>query len=119
MVASYDKTKLYTIGNNDPDYSNEIYQLSCGDKSMTDCEWTEMATKLQDGRYYHVAFLISNDLTQKICNWAWACQWQQEREEDFVQGPLLSSLFKEYFVIPEKNSVTKKSVRIDVWMLRI
>ena len=68
MVASYDKTKLYTIGNNDPDHSNEIYQLSCGDKSMTDCEWTEMATKLQDGRHYHVAFLISNDLTQKICN---------------------------------------------------
>lgn len=69
MVASSDKTKLYTIGNHYyPSWINKkIFEFSCEDKSVTKCKWTEMVTKLKDDRFFHVAFPISNELTEKIC----------------------------------------------------
>ena len=73
MVASSDKSKLYTIGNKEIVRSKKIkaalkkiFQFSCPE-SMTNCKWTEIETKLKENRYFHVAFLISNELTQKIC----------------------------------------------------
>ena len=70
MVASYDKTKLYTIGGKEDETTpnKKIYQLSCDDKLMTKCKWTEMPTKLKEGRFGHVVFPISNKLTKKLCN---------------------------------------------------
>ena len=67
MVASSDKTKLYTIGNGEAAHDKKIFQFSCEDKSMTKCKWTEMQTKLKEGRIGHIAFPISNELTEKIC----------------------------------------------------
>ena len=75
MVASPDKTKLYTIGNqwHRPAYpdlkagsaaSKNIFQFSC----ENGCVWKELTTKLKHQRYAAVAFPISNELTQKICN---------------------------------------------------
>ena len=70
MVASYDKTKLYTIGGKEDETTpnKKIYQLSCDDKLMTKCKWTEMPTKLKEGRFGHVVFPISNKLAKKLCN---------------------------------------------------
>ena len=60
MVASYDKTMLYTIGND-----LTTHKLSCVD--IKKCQWTEMVTKLKKRRHGAVAFQISNELTKKIC----------------------------------------------------
>ena len=64
MVASPDKTKLYTIGNQYLPASKKIFQFSC----ENGCVWKELTTKLKHQRYAAVAFPISNELTQKICN---------------------------------------------------
>ena len=64
MVASSDKTKLYTIGNKISADNKRIFQLTCWPL----CVWKEMKTKLKEGRYGHVAIPISNELTKKICN---------------------------------------------------
>jgi len=72
MVASSDKTKLYTIGNLSHDKNKKIFEFSCTEKCkncpFTKCKWTEMATKLKEGRFGAVAFPISDELTKKICN---------------------------------------------------
>ena len=65
MVASHDKTMLYTIGNDETAHNKKIFQLSCED--IKKCQWTEMVTKLKERRYGAVAFPISNELTKKIC----------------------------------------------------
>ena len=64
MVASSDKTKLYTIGNRIEADNKKIFQFSC----ENGCVWKELTTKLKKGRMGAVAFPISNELTQKICN---------------------------------------------------
>ena len=69
MVASSDKTKLYTIGNKDSAHSKKIFEFSCPEKSIMKCKWREMPlTKLKEEREGAVAIPISDELAKKICN---------------------------------------------------
>ena len=74
MVASSDKTKLYTIGNEETAHNKKIFKFSCEEKCTNcpwteKCKWTEMPlTKLKEGRHGAVAFPISEEFAQKICN---------------------------------------------------
>ena len=65
IVASHDNKVLYTIGN----YlgpNRDIYKFECT-KSITNCSWTKIPTKLQFGRSALVAMLIPNGLANKLC----------------------------------------------------
>ena len=65
IVASTDNKSLYTIGSV---HSNkDIYKFTCN-KSMADCSWTKIPTKLQYGRRWTVAMTMPKVLVNKLCN---------------------------------------------------
>ena len=66
IVASRDKTSLYTIGNYYNSNNKEIYKFECTN-SITSCSWTKIPTKLQYGRKETVTMPISNTLANKLC----------------------------------------------------
>ena len=68
MVASKDKTSLYTIGNGKSSNNKDIYKFECT-QSITECSWTKIPTQLQSGRKQTVAMPIPNELANKLCNY--------------------------------------------------
>ena len=65
MVASYDKSFLYTIGN--AGSLKDIHKYSCSG-SITNCKWTKINVQLKYGRRSTVAFTIPEALATKLCN---------------------------------------------------
>ena len=61
IVASKDNKYLYTIGP-----GADVYKFSCTN-SITNCSWTVIPTKLQNGRSHAVAMQIPNALANKLC----------------------------------------------------
>ena len=68
MVASPDKKSIYTVGAlSRYGEGDNIYQLTCTD-NINDCKWTLMETTLKSKRFRVLAFPITNDVANKICN---------------------------------------------------
>ena len=65
LVASTDKTCLYTIGNTGSN-GKDIYKLSCAGV-ISDCLWTKADVQLKYGRFSPVAMYVPEALVSKLC----------------------------------------------------
>ena len=72
VVLSSDRKSLYTIGSVTQQKSwnsreDAIFKFSC-ETNVASCEWKDTGLRLKEDRQGAEAFLISDELAEKICN---------------------------------------------------